>query len=86
MSIAADNMRLVLLCQVLGKEEERRASLQTRFSEAFAAVRKSRNISFRALATEIGYCAGYLCDIENDRRLPSAEVAAKIRTWAEGGK
>lgn len=74
------------LCEEVEQVKSYRRVLQREFADSFAKYRKKSGLTLRELAVIIGVTHGYLSDLENDRRLPSAEVAAKIRMWAESNQ
>jgi DNA-binding XRE family transcriptional regulator len=82
-----DVQRIVSTCQTIelmdGVQRETRRALQRVLTESLRPLRESRDVSLRSLAKLLGITPSYLSDIENDRRLPSAATASKIRAWAE---
>ena len=48
------------------------------FGDRLRALRKTRKLSARALASQIGISPSYLCDIELGRRFPAGEVLEKF--------
>ena len=85
-----DIYRLTIACRSIeameSEQREERRTLQRVLAESLRPLREECGVSLRALAKLLGITPSYLSDIENDRRLPSAATAAKIRAWVEGKK
>lgn len=70
--------------KVAEQQRKVRRSLGRNLAKLLRPEREKRKVSLRGLAKILKITPSYLSDIENDRRLPSGEVAKRIKEWAEG--
>jgi DNA-binding transcriptional regulator YiaG len=81
--------RLANACQTIETSETKRRAgrtkLQQEFSLSLRVLRKNRGQTLDELSDVFGVTIAMVSHMEMGRKLPSAETAAKIRAWAEGG-